>query len=71
MKNNSGMPLLRKHLKESGKTITWLANQLKITRGAISQWKEIPLSRIVDVERITGVSRTRLRPDLYEGVKAN
>lgn len=37
----------------------------KITPQAISQWKQVPADRTLDVERATGVSRHRLRPDLY------
>jgi DNA-binding transcriptional regulator YdaS (Cro superfamily) len=37
----------------------------KITPQAISQWKTVPANRVLDVERVTGVSRHRLRPDLY------
>lgn len=32
---------------------------------AISQWKRVPAERVLDVERITGVPRHELRPDLY------
>ena len=32
---------------------------------AVSQWKQVPAERVLDVERATGVSRNRLRPDLY------
>lgn len=36
-----------------------------ITPQAISQWKKVPADRVIDVERVTGVSRAELRPDLY------
>lgn len=42
-----------------------VARALKITHGAVSQWKEIPPLRVLDVERVTGISRHELRPDLY------
>jgi len=45
-----------------------LARALNITRGAISQWEKVPAERVIEVERVTGVSRTVLRPDLYEGL---
>jgi DNA-binding transcriptional regulator YdaS (Cro superfamily) len=32
---------------------------------AISQWKQVPAERVLDVERATGISRTELRADLY------
>lgn len=37
----------------------------EITPQAISQWKQVPAGRVLDVERATGVSRHRLRPDIY------
>lgn len=46
---------------------TGLAEALpgKISPQAISQWRQVPAERVLDVERVTGVSRHRLRPDLY------
>lgn len=42
-----------------------IARDLKITHGAISQWKRVPAERVLDVERITSIPRHELRPDLY------
>lgn len=42
-----------------------LAAQLKITRQAVYQWDRVPPQHVLEVERITGVSRHRLRPDLF------
>lgn len=42
-----------------------LAAQLNITRQAVYQWKVVPPQHVLDVERITGVSRHLLRPDLF------
>jgi len=36
-----------------------------ITSQAISQWEKVPASRVLDVERLTSVSRYELRPDIY------
>ena len=36
-----------------------------ITPQAISQWKQVPAERTLEVERVTGISRHLLRPDLY------
>lgn len=41
-----------------------------ITSQAISQWKQVPAGRVLDVERATGVSRHDLRPDLYPAPEA-
>ncbi len=42
-----------------------LARQLGVTRQAISQWDRVPAERAIQVEAASGVSRERLRPDLY------
>lgn len=36
-----------------------------LTPQAISQWKQVPAERVLEVERVSGVSRHLLRPDLY------
>lgn len=46
-------------------TASALAEHLGLSRGAISLWKKIPAERVRAVERITGVPRAELRPDLY------
>ena len=42
-----------------------LARLLGVTRSAISQWDRVPVERVLDVERLTGVPRHNLRPDIY------
>jgi len=42
-----------------------LAEKLAISPQALSQWQRVPSARVLEVERITGVSRHELRPDLY------
>lgn len=44
---------------------TNLGRELGISRQAVEQWRLVPPERVLDVERITGVSRYRLRPDIY------
>ena len=36
----------------------------EITGQAISQWKQVPHERVIDVETATGIPRDELRPDL-------
>lgn len=36
-----------------------------ISPQAISQWKRVPAERVLQVERVTGVPRHELRPDIY------
>mgnify|MGYP003645198482 CR=1 FL=1 len=42
-----------------------IADSEGITRQAISQWDEVPHNRVLSIERLTGVSRHVIRPDLY------
>lgn len=42
-----------------------LARGLGITHGAVSQWGSVPAERVLDVEKLTGISRHDLRPDIY------
>jgi DNA-binding transcriptional regulator YdaS (Cro superfamily) len=36
-----------------------------LTPQAVSQWKQVPPARVLDIERLTGISRHRLRPDVF------
>ena len=42
-----------------------LAAQLGIKQPSVSGWKRVPAERVISVEKISGVSRTVLRPDIY------
>lgn len=42
-----------------------LAKALGITPGAVHQWKRCPPDRALEVEKITGISRYDLRPDVF------
>jgi DNA-binding transcriptional regulator YdaS (Cro superfamily) len=44
-----------------------LARQLGITRQAVEQWRGrvVPPEHVLVIEKITGVSRYDLRPDIY------
>lgn len=45
-----------------------LARGLEIAPQAVSQWRRVPADRAGDVERLTKVPRSELRPDLWEEV---
>ena len=47
-----------------------LARHLGISRQAIAFWDIVPADRLIDVERVTGIARKALRPDLYQGYEA-
>lgn len=45
-----------------------LSRKLGLSRAAVSQWTRVPVDRLADVERITGVPREALRPDIFAAV---
>jgi DNA-binding transcriptional regulator YdaS (Cro superfamily) len=57
---------LREAITAAG-SVNKLAKMLGIHYTAILRWTRVPAGRIVEVERVTGISRARLRPDLYDG----
>jgi DNA-binding transcriptional regulator YdaS (Cro superfamily) len=42
-----------------------LARQLHITHVAIMQWERVPPPHVMRIEKLTGVARSVLRPDIY------
>ncbi|MFA5941381.1 MAG: Cro/CI family transcriptional regulator [Sinimarinibacterium sp.] len=53
---------------EKGGGVGAVAKALGISDEAVRLWRargKVPAERVVDVERLTGVPRERLRPDLY------
>jgi DNA-binding transcriptional regulator YdaS (Cro superfamily) len=49
-----------------------LGKLLGISQAAVSEWRlrgRIPAERVLRVEAVTGVSRYRLRPDIYPSNK--
>jgi DNA-binding transcriptional regulator YdaS (Cro superfamily) len=42
-----------------------LARIVGTSRQAVSQWKRIPVERVLVIEAATGISRYELRPDIY------
>lgn len=43
-----------------------LSKKLGISRQAVDRWKSVPAQRVVEVERITGVPRAELLPELFD-----
>lgn len=42
-----------------------LAKALGITSQAVSQWRCVPAGYVMAVERLTGISKHKLRPDVF------
>ena len=52
-------------LKSERGRLSRLAEELRITPGAVAQWDKIPAERLGDVSRITGIPMAVLRPDIF------
>lgn len=47
--------------------VTELARKIGIAQPSVSNWDRVPADRVIAVEAATGISRARLRPDLFNG----
>lgn len=45
--------------------IVALSEALGLSRGAASQWREIPIDHVARLEKLTGIPREVLRPDVF------
>jgi len=59
------MESLLERCAEAAGGIAKLASSLGVKHQSFYSWKRIPAERVLDLERITGISRHELRPDLY------
>lgn len=59
----------RKLLDDKNWTVSKLALALDIAPQAISQWTAVPLNRVPEIEKITGIPRHELRPDFWQAPK--
>ena len=55
---------LREAIKKAG-GLRALARALGISQTSLAEWRRVPAERLVQVEAITGIDRSVLRPDLY------
>lgn len=59
------MDKLTSYLKAERGRLSRLAITLGVNPSAVSQWKSVPAERVLEVERVTGISRYDLRPDIF------
>lgn len=45
--------------------IVALARKLGIRHASMYSWKKVPAERVLMIEKITGVSRHEIRPDIF------
>jgi DNA-binding transcriptional regulator YdaS (Cro superfamily) len=43
-----------------------LAESLGISKQAVARWKAVPFRHLKTISDVTGISRRKLRPDLYD-----
>lgn len=58
---------LRRYRRSADLTLEALAMSFGVNKTTVLRWEEgrIPAERVIDIERITGIPRCELRPDLY------
>jgi hypothetical protein len=42
-----------------------LAKLLNLTPVAVQKWTRVPIGRVLDVEKVCGIGREKLRPEFY------
>ena len=60
------MNLSIEQIIRAGGGVVALSKKLRITKGAVSQWHRVPVNRVFDVEKITGIPRSQIRPDIFD-----
>lgn len=59
------LPILREAIQRAG-GVSALAADIGVTRSAIYQWTtRIPAERVIAIETVTDIPRSKLRPDLF------
>jgi DNA-binding transcriptional regulator YdaS (Cro superfamily) len=59
---------LAKAIKAAGSSNA-LARLVGVDPSAVSRWKRVPFEHVITIERVTGVPREELRPELYQRKK--
>ena len=59
---------LRSYRLRTGLTLQQLAGRIGVHKTTILRWEEgrVPAERMVEIERVTGLPRRELRPDLFQ-----
>jgi DNA-binding transcriptional regulator YdaS (Cro superfamily) len=59
------LPILKEAAQRAG-GLTALAEGIGLSRSAVYQWRgRIPAERVPAISNVTGIPKSRLRPDLY------
>jgi|KBSSwiStaDraftv2_1062776.scaffolds.fasta_scaffold2445115_2 transcriptional regulator with XRE-family HTH domain len=59
--------VLKRYRDAAGLSLAELAERFDVDKTTVMRWEDrrIPAERVVVIERVTGIPRSRLRPDLY------
>jgi DNA-binding transcriptional regulator YdaS (Cro superfamily) len=57
-------PIIKLAAKKVGGIVA-LSQACGLSRGAASLWREIPVNHLQKIERLTGIPREVLRPDIF------
>lgn len=58
-------PRWRDVMRRYDNNLALIARDLKVTRHAVWAWKRVTASKVLFVEGLSGISRYRLRPDIF------
>lgn len=58
------IPIVQQAAEKAG-GLSELARKLGIKHNAFYRWHQVPASRVLQIEKITGISRHDMRPDIY------
>ncbi len=61
--DNSPLSFIQKTM-----SLPTLAKKIGLSKAAVYAWRKngIPVERVIQIEKITGVSRHNLRPDIFD-----
>lgn len=63
---------LAAYRRKSKQTLETLALALDVNKSTVLRWETgevpIPTTRLADLEKLTGIPRKRLRPDIFQAV---
>lgn len=54
-----------KRIRKTKGLMVVIAKSLDVSRQSVAQWKRVPTKYLRKVEKLTGIPRESLRPDLY------
>lgn len=55
---------IKKVIKKAGGPVR-VSKLLGISHQAVGQWKSVPPKWVIKIEELSGIPRTKIRPDIY------